>query len=93
MNNQEAERIPIVGFLAAVGVLPEKVRNGNAWYASPFATEPGTRLKVDLKTNRWHEPETRTGGNILNLVMQLNRTEILGALIILQKPELSKTNN
>lgn len=91
MNNTEALRIPIVGFLAAVGMLPEKVKNGSAWYASPFTTDAGTRLKVDLKTNRWFEPETNNSGNILNLVAALNKTELTGALIILQRPELSTT--
>jgi hypothetical protein len=88
MKSTEADRIPIVGFLAAVGITPQKVKNGAAWYISPLQPKTRNLFKVDLKLNRWHDTETNTGGNIINLVMQLKKTEILGALIILQRPEL-----
>lgn len=90
MRSIEALNIPIPGYLAAAGMIPEKVKAGTAWYASPFATEPGARLKVDLKTNYWHDIATNTGGNIISLVMALNNTKTIGALLILLKPELSK---
>jgi len=91
MTTTEALRIPICGFLAATGIKPQRVKNGVAWYPSPFATEPGARLKVDLKTNYWTDIATNKGGNIVSLVMALNKTKHLGALLILLKPELSKT--
>jgi hypothetical protein len=90
MTANEALNIPIPGYLAAVGVKPQSVKNGAAWYASPFTTTPGARLMVDLKTNHWHDTATNTGGNVLSLVMKLNKTKTIGALLILLKPELSK---
>ena len=93
MTATEALRIPICGFLAATGIKPERVKNGSAWYPSPFATEPGPKLKIDLKTNYWTDTATNKGGNIVSLVMALNQTKTIGALIILSKPELSKKAN
>jgi len=90
MTATEALRIPICGYLAATGIKPQRVKNGLAWYSSPFTNEPGARLKVDLKTNHWTDTATNTGGDIVSLVMALNKTKHLGALLILLKPELSK---
>jgi hypothetical protein len=90
MTATEALRIPICGYLAATGIKPQRVKNGLAWYASPFTNEPGARLKVNLKTNHWTDFATNTGGDIVSLVMALNKTKHLGALLILLKPELSK---
>jgi len=91
MTISEAQRIPICGYLAATGIKPQRVKNGFAWYPSPFTTEPGARLKVNLKTNHWTDTATNTGGDVVSLVMALNKTKHLGALLILLKPELSKT--
>lgn len=90
MTATEALNIPIPGYLAAVGIKPQKVRNNTAFYRSPFTTEPGAQLKVNLKANHWTDTATNKGGDIVSLVMALNKTKHLGALLILLKPELSK---
>jgi hypothetical protein len=91
MKTTEAEKLSIVGYLAANGMKPKKIKNGAAWYASPFAPEHGNSFKVDMQKNIWHDAATNAKGNILQLVMKLNKAGITGALLILLKPELSKT--
>ncbi|MBT3383127.1 MAG: mobilization protein [Prolixibacteraceae bacterium] len=90
MNCLQAKKISIIGYLASVGINPEKVKNGAAWYNSPFRTESTPSFKVDRNLNLWYDFGIGTGGNVLNLVMNLNSTDVAGALLVLQKPEYSK---
>lgn len=90
MNCSQAKNISIVGYLASLGIIPETVKNGSAWYCSPFRSETKPSFKVDRKNNIWYDFGTGTGGHVIDLVMNLNKTGIPGALLILQKPELSK---
>jgi hypothetical protein len=91
MTTTEAQKLSIIGYLAANGIKPAKVKNGAAFYFSPLQPEQRTSFKVDMKTNRWHDAATNATGDIVSLVMALNKTKHLGALLILLKPELSKT--
>ena len=90
MNCTEAKKIPITYYLHTIGITPKDVKNGSAWYCSPFRQETKPSFKVDRENNIWYDFGTGSGGNILDLVMNLNKTGIPGALLILQKPELSK---
>lgn len=90
MNCTQAKKISIIGYLASLGIRPNNLKNGSAWYCSPFRQEQKPSFKVDRQNNIWYDFGTGTGGNILDLVMQLNRTGLTGALLLLQKPELSK---
>ncbi len=90
MNCSEAKKIPIVGYLASQGIKPEKVKNGAIWYCSPLRNEKKPSFKVDRNYNIWYDYGLGKVGNILDLVMTLNNTGISGALLLLQKPELSK---
>ena len=90
MNCKQAKQIPITHYLNTIGLKPETLKNGSAWYNSPFRQESKPSFKVDRDNNIWYDFGTGTGGNVLDLVMSLNKTGIPGALLILQKPELSK---
>jgi hypothetical protein len=90
MNCTQAKKIPITHYLHTIGITPKDVKNGSAWYCSPFRQETKPSFKVDRQNNIWYDFGTGTGGNLLDLVMNLNKTGIPGALLILQKPELSK---
>ncbi len=90
MNCTQAKKIPITYYLQTIGITPKELKNGSAWYNSPFRPETKPSFKVDRQNNIWYDFGTGTGGNVLDLVMNLNKTGIPGALLILQKPELSK---
>lgn len=93
MNCSEAKKIPIIGFLASQGKQPVETRNGQFVYHSPFKEDKTASLYVDYKKydiQVWKDFSTGAGGNILDLVMKMYNVDITGALIILQKPDLSK---
>ncbi len=92
MNCEQAKQIKIVDFLSNIGKNPTKVYGDNVWYNSPVRTDKKPSFKVNLSKNRWFDVGTGEGGNILDLVMLMNSTSITGALMILQKPELTKTS-
>lgn len=86
MNCSEAKKIPIVGYLASCGIIPDKVRGNEAWYKSPLRDDHSPSFAVNRDKNTWYDMGTGTGGNLIDLVMELHRTSITGALIILQSP-------
>lgn len=90
MNCEQAKKIQIADFLSNQGHKPIRVYGQNAWYNSPVRTDKNPSFKVNLTKNQWYDAGTGSGGNILDLVMLINSTSIAGALMILQKPELSK---
>ncbi len=91
MNCQQAKKIPITHYLQTKGIQPKTVKNGSAWYNSPFRNETKPSFKVDRQNNIWYDFGTGTGGNLLDLVMNFEKTSLTGALMILQRPELSNT--
>ncbi len=90
MNCTQAKKIPITHYLNTIGIKPDGLKNSSAWYCSPFRQETKPSFKVDRQNNIWYDFGTGSGGNILDLVMQLNNTDVTGALIALQKPEIAK---
>jgi DNA primase len=95
MNCSQAKQIPIIGFLASQGKHPVKIRNGQAIFHSPFKEDKDPSLYVDFKKYSlqvWKDFSTGAGGNILDLVMKMYNVDIPGALLILQKPEIAKTD-
>lgn len=90
MNCDQAKQIKIVDFLSNHGIEPARVYGDHAWYNSPIRTDKTPSFKVNLSKNQWFDVGAGSGGNILDLVMEMNATSITGALMILQKPELSK---
>lgn len=91
MNCQQAKKIPITHYLQTKGIQPKTDKNGSAWYNSPFRNESKPSFKVDRQNNIWYDFGTGTGGNLLDLVMTFEKTGLTGALMILQRPELSNT--
>lgn len=85
MNCKEAKQISIVGFLQGIGISPDSNSNQKAWYKSPLRSEETPSFKVDTVKNLWIDfgSDPRNGGNIIDLVQQLYRTSIVGALQIL----------
>ena len=92
MNCEQAKEIKIADFLTNIGIEPARIYGDHAWYNSPVRTDKAPSFKVNLSKNRWFDVGTGTGGNILDLVMLMNSTNVTGALMILQKPELSTSS-
>ncbi len=88
MNCTEAKKIPIVSYLAACGITPEKVRGDEVLYKSPLREDHRPSFFVNRKKNTWYDARG-FGGNILDLVMRMNMVTLPGALMILQRPGIS----
>ncbi len=93
MNCKEAkENIKIQDFLNNLTIQPARIYGRYLWYKSPlpYRKDHNPSFRVDTKTNWWYDAGTGETGNIIDLVMAMNVTNVAGALQILQKPGLSK---
>jgi Toprim-like/CHC2 zinc finger len=80
MKTQEAKRIPISQFLAALGHAPVKEGHGEKWYFSPFREETTASFKLSADERAWYDHGVGAGGNILDLAMQLFNVSLVDAL-------------
>ena len=92
MNCEQAKQIKIVDFLNNLGHEAARVYGDHVYFSAPYRKDKNPSFKVNRRKNRWYDLGTGDGGNILDLVMLMNSTNIAGALVILQNPELSKTS-
>lgn len=90
MNFAQAKELSINGFLLSQGYKPT-IEGHSAWYKSPFRpNEKTASFKVDREKNRWVDYGESTGSfDIVDLVKRLYNTTALGALIVLQEPNLA----
>lgn len=92
MRAKEARTIPINEFLDNVGIRPMKIRcSGNElWYSSPIRDgDSDPSFKVDLRKNLWFDFGVHKGGNIIDLVLELEKNAtIQDVLAILEKTGL-----
>ena len=81
-----AREIPIVEFLKRNGHLPLKEKQNSAWYLSPIRKENEASFKVSKILNRWYDHGAGKGGNIIDLVIEMNKNcSVREALVILDK--------
>lgn len=70
----EAKRIDLVGYLASLGHLPQKVRNEDYWYLSPLREEKTPSFKANRRLKRLVRSWNREGGQfggLWNALLQL----------------------
>lgn len=81
-----AREISIVEFLKRNGHSPEKENLNSAWYLSPIRKENEASFKVSKVLNRWYDHGAGKGGNIIDLVIEMNNNcSVSEALAILDK--------
>ena len=79
----QAKEIDLVDLLAAIGHQPQKVRNQDYWYLSPFRDEKTASFKVNRKLNVWFDFGEGKGGNLIDfgiLYFRCSVTELLDKL-------------
>lgn len=88
MTCNEAKQIPLVSYLASLGINPQKIDKYGYWYSSPFLKreqKTGT-FKVDTKLNIFYCYSTKIGGSIIDFVQNyLNVTTVADVLTYLSK--------
>jgi DNA primase len=73
MNIEQAKRIPLEDVLLRLGHAPQRQGRGQLWYLSPFRPEHTPSFKVNGGANLWYDFGEGQGGDILDLVMRLER--------------------
>jgi len=85
MNCNQARSLSIVDFLGERDIHPESKNGLEYLYKSPIRSEKTPSFFVNLKKNSWKDFGTGEGGNIIDLVKLMYKTDITGALIILRE--------
>ena len=81
-----ARKIPIGEFLKKSGYSPVKENQNSAWYLSPIRKEKEASFKVSKVLNRWYDHGIGKGGNIIDLVIEMNHNcDVNEALAILER--------
>jgi len=88
MNCQQANELNIVDYLSKSGIQPATTKGRNLVYLSPIRNEKTASFFVYPDQNRWHDFGSGSGGKLIDLVCQMNRVGIPGALLILSGVEL-----
>jgi hypothetical protein len=78
----------IAGFLLSKGINPQTYNSKSFLYCSPFRNEKTASFKVDRVKNIWYDFGTGTGGRLIDLVCQMYRVDVPGALLILSGAEI-----
>ncbi len=91
MNTKEAKKIRIIDYLKSINIFPEKINSSGskAFFKSPFRNETTASFNLNLNQNIWYDHGTGEGGNIIDLVIKLNKTNVSGVLEILSSKNLN----
>lgn len=67
----EVKKIDLVDYLDTLGIRPQKVRNNDYWYLSPFRQEKTPSFKINRNQNVWFDHGTGEGGTIIDFGAKL----------------------
>lgn len=84
---ERARAFPIEKALAKIGHFPAKTTPKEAWFLSPFRSETQASFKVCKKLNRWYDHGAGKGGNVIDLICQINRLSVKDTLLFLSYDE------
>ena len=71
MNIEQAKQIPLEDFLRRLGYEPSRQSRDQLWYVSPLRDEDTPSFKVNRSRNAWFDFGLGKGGDIVDLVKQL----------------------
>src|SRR5690606_10074444 len=80
-----ARKICIVKILAKHGYYPTRKAEKEAWFLSPLRSETQASFSVSLIKNLWYDYGLGKGGNIVDLIMELNNCSPYEAVKSLQE--------
>ena len=86
---ERARAFPIEKALAKLGHFPTRSTEKEAWFLSPFRSENQASFKVSKKLNRWYDHGAGQGGNVIDLICQINRSSVGEALRFLEQGQTS----
>ncbi|MFO0943708.1 MAG: toprim domain-containing protein [Pirellulales bacterium] len=74
MNIKQAKQIPLEDFLERLGYKPSRKSGAQIWYISPLRAEGTPSFKINQQRNLWYDFGLGEGGDIIDLVQQMERT-------------------
>lgn len=89
LSCERARAFPIEKALAKLGHFPTKTNEKEAWFLSPFRSEAQASFKVSKKLNRWYDHGAGKGGNVIDLICQINKSFVREALRFLEQGQTS----
>ena len=92
MRFSDAKSVSIADYLAHKGLKPVRIIYGSAWFYSPLRKEKTPSFKVNLHKNLWYDFGEGEGGNIIDLVQRIDRTEDLDVLGHLERNNILSCN-
>lgn len=92
LNFSESKKIPIIEYLAQLGIEPANVRGNDYWYKSPFRNEKDASFKVNVRLNLWYDHGSGEGGTILDLGAKINSCSIVEFLARLESQHFGPSN-
>lgn len=86
---ERARAFPIEKALVKLGHFPTRSTEKEAWFLSPFRSETQASFKVSKKLNRWYDHGAGKGGNVIDLICQINKSSVREALRFLEQGQTS----
>ena len=93
MNCNQFNTIPLEEVLFAIGHLPTKQNEKEAWYLNPFETENHASFKLNKRLNIWYLFSEGIGGNNTNFMQKFLNTSISEILIWAENQNFSSFQN
>lgn len=81
MNIKQAKQIPLDALLSHLGYKPTKQIDTQSWYLSPLRSEKTPSFKVNRVRNLWYDFGTGQGGDILDLMRQIEKQDDVPTLL------------
>jgi CHC2 zinc finger len=72
----EANQVDLVDYLMKLGYSPQKIRNNDYWYLSPFREEKTASFKVNRKMNAWYDYAIGKGGRLVDFGILYHRCTV-----------------
>lgn len=88
MKANDLNQIAIVQYLAKQNIHPVKEKGNSAFYHSPFRVDNDPSLKVDTEANVWYDFGLGKGGQLIDLVMLLDKCTLYQAIVKLEKTDI-----
>ncbi len=80
MNCEQANQIYLVEYLKLLGYQPQKIRNQDFWYLSPFREEKEASFKVNKTKNSWYDHGLGKGGTLIDFATEYYCCDVSEAL-------------
>ncbi len=76
LSCSKAKEIDLVDYLASLGHFPQRIKNDDHWYYSPFRSERTPSFKVNKALNLWYDFGEGQGGDLIDFGVKFFRCSI-----------------